>query len=256
MLASERFLKIVAITNERGFISTKELSNSLLVTETTIRRDCEILENEGLLIRVHGGAKSLKQNAILSNKTEKNMFDRVNDYSSEKDIVCKKAASFVKDGDCIFLDGGSSILNMLKYIKGKRIKIVTHSTILANAFNDDVAELFVIGGKFIPEYGMSVGPITISDLDKFNFDHTFLSCSGIDLERQLIYTAEMETMAVKQKTMSLSVNKYLLSDASKFYVKGFCSFINSDDFDAVICNNHSSISLDEVPKNFILVDRN
>ena len=65
---------------------------------------------------------------------------------------------------------------------------------------------------------MSVGPITLSDLDKFNFDFAFLSCAGIDLQRQLVYTAEMDTMAVKQKAMNLSVKKYMLIDSSKFFV--------------------------------------
>lgn len=59
MIASERFAKIVQMTNEKGFISTKELATTLCVTETTIRRDCEELEQQGLLIRVHGGAKSI-----------------------------------------------------------------------------------------------------------------------------------------------------------------------------------------------------
>ena len=59
MLASERFEKIVEIVNQKGFISTKELSVTMQVTETTIRRDCEELEKQGLLLRVHGGAKSV-----------------------------------------------------------------------------------------------------------------------------------------------------------------------------------------------------
>ncbi|MDO4941794.1 MAG: DeoR family transcriptional regulator [Lachnospiraceae bacterium] len=67
MIASERFAKIVNTVNKRGFISTKELSKNLDVTETTIRRDCEELERQELLIRVHGGAKSIEQETILSN---------------------------------------------------------------------------------------------------------------------------------------------------------------------------------------------
>ena len=129
MIASERFLRIVNTVNERGFISTKELSENLDVTETTIRRDCEELEKQGLLIRVHGGAKSIEQKTILSNKDEKQMSERITN-NKEKDLVCKKAASFIRDGDCIFLDGGTSIVPMLKYIKGKNVKIVTHSTLI------------------------------------------------------------------------------------------------------------------------------
>ena len=255
MLASERFSKIVQMTNERGFISTKELANTLNVTETTIRRDCEELEGQGLLIRVHGGAKSIKQNEILSNKDEKKMSERTDIHYAEKDLVCQKAASFIRDGDCIFLDGGTSIVPILKYIKDKKIKVVTHSTLIANAFEENSnIELFIIGGKYIPEYNMSVGPITLSDLEKFNFDYAFLSCAGINLQRQLIYTAEMDTMAVKQKAMNLSVKKYMLIDSSKMFVKGFCSFISINDFDAIICNNDDCINKEDLSNNFILVE--
>lgn len=254
MIASERFLKIVQITNERGFISTKELASTLHVTETTIRRDCEELEQQRLLIRVHGGAKSIKQNEILSTKDEIKMSERSNIHDIEKDLVCKKAASFIRDGDCIFLDGGTTVVLMLKYIKDKKVKIVTPSMLVANAFEENLnSELFIIGGKYIPKYSMSVGPIALSDLEKFNFDYAFLSCTGIDLQRKLIYTAEMDTMSVKQKAMSLSVKNYMLIDSSKIFVKGFCSFINSLDFDAIICNTDECINEEELSNNFILV---
>lgn len=257
MIASERFSKIVEITNTRGFVSTKELAKTLNVTETTIRRDCEELEQQGLLIRVHGGAKSIKQNEILSNKDEKRMSERTNIHEREKDLVCQKAASFIRDGDCIFLDGGTSIVPILKNIKDKKIKIVTHSILIANLFDENSnSELFVIGGRYIPEYNMSVGPVTLSDIDKFNFDYAFLSCAGIDLERQLIYTAEMDTMAVKQQAMNLAVKKYMLIDSSKIFVRGFCSFIGTNDFDAVICNKDECMNEEDLPNNFILVEEN
>lgn len=252
MLASERFSKIIDIVNNQEFVSTKELAKTLEVTETTIRRDCEELEKQGLIIRVHGGAKSVTQKMILSNKDELAMHERWL-YAKEKDLVCQKAASFIKDGDCIFLDGGTSIVPMLRYIRGKKIKLVTHSQLIVNQFNDPDIELFVIGGKYIPEYNMSVGPIALAELERFNFDYAFISCAGVDIDRRLVYTAEMDTMAVKQSAMNLAVNKYLLVDSSKLSIKVFCSFISSDDFDAVICNDDEKINLEDIPNNYILV---
>ncbi len=253
MIASERFSRITDMVNAQGFVSTKELAEMMSVTEMTIRRDCEELEKQGLLIRVHGGAKSIQQKEILSNKDDKKMSERLS-HAEEKDRVCKKAASFVHDGDCIFLDGGTSVVHILKYLKGKKVKIVTCSTLIASEFNDPDSELFMIGGKYIPEYNMFVGPIALSDLEKFNFDYAFLSCSGVDLDRHLIYTAEMDTMAVKQKAMELAVKKYLLIDASKLSIKGFCSFISSDDFDAIICNQERYMNLENMPMNYILLN--
>lgn len=251
MIAIERFERIVDIVNERGIAKTGDLAKLLKVTETTIRRDCEELEKQGEIIRVHGGAKSVRKKEILSSQDEKSMMERV-DFYREKDLICKKAASFVKEGDCIFLDGGTSIVPILKYLKGKKVKIVTHSILIANSFRDSESELFVIGGQYIPDYNMSVGPIAISNLDKFNFDFAFLSCAGVDLDRQLIYTAEMETMAVKEKAMQLSTKNFLLVDASKLDVKGFYSFIACSDFDAIICNEDLKIDPEELPDNFIL----
>ena len=76
MIASQRYEKIVEMVNERGIVNTKELAELLGVTETTIRRDCEKLENQGLLIRVHGGAKSIDHKTILSQQDEKTMDER------------------------------------------------------------------------------------------------------------------------------------------------------------------------------------
>ena len=113
MLASQRFEKIVEMVNERGIVNTKELSQILNVTETTIRRDTEELEKQGKIIRVHGGAKSINQKSIISNRDEKDMKERTENYD-KKDKICQKAASFVKNGDCIFLDGGTTIAPIVK----------------------------------------------------------------------------------------------------------------------------------------------
>ncbi|MGN1276020.1 MAG: DeoR/GlpR family DNA-binding transcription regulator [Floccifex sp.] len=252
MLASERFSIIVQMVNKRKFISTKELAKQLNVTETTIRRDCEELEKNGLIIRVHGGAKSIKTERVLTNQQEKRMSERGN--LQQKDMVAKKAAEFVKDGDCVFLDGGTSIVPMVKYIKDKHIKIVTHSNLILDEYIEDSnAEIFVIGGKYIPAYNMSVGPITLHNLEQFNFDYAFVSCAGLDLERKLVYTVEMETMDVKRMAMKLALKSYLLVDSSKLDVKGFCSFINSDDFDAIFCDE---VKDKEILDNMIVIQEN
>lgn len=252
MIASQRFDAIVEMVDKKGVMNTKDLAQLLGVTETTIRRDCEELEKSGKLIRVHGGAKSINQKTILSNRDEKKMKDRTENYE-EKCRVCEKAASFVKEGDCIFLDGGTSIAPMVKYLQGKKVKIVTHSHLIAEEFHDSDSEVFVIGGKYIPEYNMVIGPIALANLARFNFDCAFFGCVGYDLERQMVYTTEMDTMLIKEKAMELSTKNYLLMDASKLNIKGFYSFVGQDAFDAVICNANEELKDEELPDNFIIV---
>lgn len=256
MITDERYAKIVEITNSRGFISTRELAQKLNVTETTIRRDCDELSKKNLIIRVHGGAKSIQYRNILSDRNEKNMKDHMLFSSKEKNAVARRAASIVEDGNCIFLDGGTSIVAMLKYLEGKKIKIVTHSKLIVSNFQDYNTELFCIGGKLIPEFAMCTGPLTLSGLERFNFDYAFIGCAGIDLKRKLVYTVEMDTMAIKQKAMSLAKKSYLLADSSKFNVTGFCSFISTDDFEAIFSDNQINADAKDVPDNFILIDTN
>lgn len=253
MIASQRYEKIIEMVDAQGIKNIKELAEVLNVTEMTIRRDCEELEKQGKIIRVRGGVKSIKKQNILSSQDEKRMQDRTEFYN-EKDLVCKKAATFVKEGDCIFLDGGTSIAPMVKYLKGKKVKIVTNSMLVANLFQDNDSELFLLGGKYITEYSMSVGAITLVDLEKFNFDYAFIGCTGVDIERNLIYTTDIDVMAVKEKAMQLAVKSYLLIDASKLSVKGFYSFIPYDRFDAVFCNDDVSIEKETIPQNFMLID--
>ena len=120
MIASERYETILRLIQEQGIVKVKDLAKLMQVTETTIRRDCEELEHQGKLIRVHGGAKGINQNKIVSNRDEKNVRDRT-EFSESKELVCKKAASFVKEGDCIFLDGITTVVPMVKYLKDKNL---------------------------------------------------------------------------------------------------------------------------------------
>lgn len=254
MIASERYEKIVEMVDAQGIKNTKELAQILNVTEMTIRRDCEELEKQGKLIRVRGGAKSIKKKPVISDIDDKKVNDRTEFYE-EKDLVCQKAASFIKEGDCIFLDGGTSLFPILKYLTGKRVKIVTNSINIANMFQDDSSELFLIGGKYLPKYNMSVGPIALEILNMFNFDYAFISCAGIDVEKNYVSSSEVETPAIKTKAMEMASKKYLLIDSSKFDVKGFYSFSSCDKFDAIICNDDANIDKENVSENFIFVKK-
>ena len=254
MLAQQRTEYILQQLRIHGCVNVRELANALDVTEVTIRRDLEELEKQGYLQRVHGGATSLAKKDILSKSDESNMEDRLQVNFDKKEMLCRRAASYIKDGDCIFLDGGTTIYPILPYLQNKKIKIVTHSTLITKNFDSEVAELFSIGGKIIPEYQMAVGPIAIDTIKRFNFDYAFIGCAGIDLENKTVYTAEMDTMLIKELAMKQSLHKFLLVDASKKNIKGFCSFTSSDEFDKVFCDeaieHERSIDL---PENFIVV---
>ena len=255
MIASQRMEKIVQMVDKDGIKNIKDMARAFDVTEMTIRRDCEELEKQGKLIRVRGGAKSVKKDRIMSMHDEKPMLERT-EHSEQKDAVCRRAASFVKDGDCVFLDDGTSVAPMVKYLKGKRVKIVTTSTLAANLFDDDSSDLLLLGGQYIAKFDAVTGPVTQEILARFNFDFAFISCSGLDAARRIIYRADTDTTAVKMKAMELAIKNYLLIDSSKLAVKGFYSFKSCSDFDAIICNSDPEVNEETLPDNFILTETN
>lgn len=254
MASDKRLSQIEAIVNQEGFITTKDLARKLSVTETTIRRNSEELEKQGKVMRVHGGIKSLNPLQILSPTRESAMALR-STCSPEKEAAARKAASFVKDGDCIFLDVGSSIVPMIHYLKGKRVKIITHSHLLINCPEISEAQLYMLGGWYSPNYHMNFGNLIIEQLDFFNFDWAFLSCAGLDIEQRSAYTSETESAEIKRKAAQRAVRTMLLADSSKVGVRGFYNALRTDKLDGVICAYDESKMPREsdLPDNYIIV---
>jgi DeoR family fructose operon transcriptional repressor len=249
MIADKRYEEIIQLTDRLGFVSTRQLAVQMDVSETTIRRDVEELDRQGRLIRIHGGAKSLHKAEITTTDQEKSMRQRT--ITPDKVEAARKAAEFVKEGDCIFLDGGTSLVPLAQILKDRKVRIVTHSTLIADVMSDGPAELYLLGGKYLPAYNMCVGPNVLESLHPFQFHTAFLGCLGLDAQTGNIYTAEVETAAVKIQAARQSVRTILLADKEKFEIKGFYSIMNAANADLVITSVPDNI--EELPNNFLKV---
>ena len=116
MFAEERRRKIVEYLKEKGKITVKELSRIFKTSEVTIRKDLEILESIGELIRTHGGA-------ILPHGTraEWDFFKKMSQHRKEKEEIAKRAVSLLKEGETIILDSGTTPYYIAKTIKGSTV---------------------------------------------------------------------------------------------------------------------------------------
>ncbi len=122
MLVAERHEKITALVNEKGSIRVSELSQIFKVTEETIRRDLEKLENEGKLQRSHGGAVSIKEQDI-----EAPYFEREIRNVKEKMVVAEEAIKFVSTNDRIILDASTTAWYMAKRLPDLPLTVLTNS---------------------------------------------------------------------------------------------------------------------------------
>lgn len=251
LLSTERRIFLLNRLERDGTIHVKDIANELNISETTIRRDLMELEEENKVTRVHGGAVKIGLDQILTEMAETSMSDRIHIHFEVKRKLCKEASKLVKDGECVFLDGGTSLMPMIDYLANRPIKIVTHNHLIVQRLNNPKAQIIVIGGNFNAKYKMSEGPIAENDLRLYNFDRAFIGCAGIDLVSKQTYTAEMGTREIKKIAMENSNHTYLLVDDSKIGVKGFCKFVSIDCFDSIFCNYFATE--DELPENFLLI---
>ena len=252
MIASERILYIMKCINDLGVVNLKEIATELGISDTTVRRDFEKLEKQGKLKRVQGGAttsggtEELLENAQLTTRLKTNV------NLPQKQIVGAYAASLVKEGDCVYLDDGTSILPVANILLRKKVHIVTNSTLVLERAKKAVADVFIIGGQFQPYYDIVVGPIALEILEKFHFDHAFIGCFGASLEKQMAYTMEMECMSIKSLAIKNASHAHLLLDDSKLTKAGFYAIAGFDAFDTIICNQAEHLPAN-LPEQFVLV---
>lgn len=252
MLSSQRKLYLLNRLEKEGMLQVKRIAEELQISETTIRRDLIELEAENKVKRVYGGALKVGYENILTEYNEIDMAERMQLNVDSKTKICRVAASMVKDGECIFLDGGTSIVPMIHYLMHRPIKIVTHNHLIVEKLVNPVAQVIVIGGDYNAKYTMSEGPVAQNMLRLYNFDRAFIGCAGIDPNLQQCYTAEMNTREMKQIAMENAHHNYLLIDHTKLWIKGFCKFTSANHFEKIFCDACGE-STEELPENFVLV---
>lgn len=157
--------------------------------------------------------------------------DKEHIHSAQKDMICAQAAAIVKDGDCVYVDSGTTPSYLIPYIAGKNIKLVTSSIYALRKLPASFpGELFLIGGKYDMRYDMSVGYLTTEHIRKFHFDHAFFSASGVELDSQEVLAIDFTISEVKSTVLQRSRSSHLLIDDSKLSIRALCTWAVLSDF--------------------------
>lgn len=215
MLTKERIIYLLDRLDRDRIIHVKEIAQELEVSQSTIRRDLAELEHQGKLKRVHGGA-------IVSEHKEKGTAGMPVSDSRVVRALCKAAAREVEDGECVFIDSGPLLAGLMDLLAQRPVRIVTNNFLAVSRLNEPEAKIIVIGGDYIPGYAMSGGGMALHDISQFQFDRSFLSCSGLDLEKGMTYTSDLESRDIKEHVMKSSSAVCLLADQGQMQSGGFC----------------------------------
>lgn len=223
------------IMNQKS-ISLDTLCEQFQVSKNTIRRDIDSLVKKGSIKKVYGGV------TVSGAPAMKDLLpyeERHTKYSSEKDMISLKAAEFVNDGDIIYIDTGTTCLNLVDYISQKNCTIITNSIqVCLKAIPYPNLKLISLPGILKRETLSFVGNELVAYLKTYNINKAFMACTGITIENGLT-NASIEEYTVKKAVIENSHTHILLADHSKFGHFSLMTYCSLD------CVHH--IVTDEMP---------
>lgn len=210
MLTPERHQIILDLLNEKRVAKLQELVDATSSSESTIRRDLSQLENEKKLKRVHGGASLLMQKSL-----ELSILEKSSQNVKEKELIAKYAAALIRNGDCIFLDAGTTVLQMIPHITAKEIKVVTNGVTHLEALQEQGIDTYLTGGYLKQKTRALIGKGAIEGIKQYHFDKCFIGVNGIHIDYGFT-TADPEEAILKEVAINLSQEAFILGDSSKF----------------------------------------
>ena len=219
-MPDERRKSILSIIDEYGEISLTELSSLFPdVSSMTIRRDLSELENRGSIIRTRGGAVSIRK--INSSYThnhpgEENEYSlRARESIHQKQIIAKKALSFVEKGRSIYFDAGSTIMALAELVPNDNMTIITNGINVAQALVSNSNINVMIPAGTVNRNTLSVsGSDSFNFIDKINIDLAFMSASAFSAEAGFS-VSNINEAELKRKVISRAKKVIMLLDSSK-----------------------------------------
>lgn len=228
-----------------GQVKVVDLANLYHVSMETIRTDLATMANQGLIKKVHGGAK------LNESYSEVSVEFKMTKNANEKQKIARKALEYIEDGSTIFLDPGSTTLALAKYLPLKKdLLVVTNSLKIAQVVSETKHDLIFLGGKMLKKAKSTTGAFTNNHLDALHIDCAFMGCDGF-MNMEGPTTFAFEEMEVKQHVLKNSTKKYLLADPSKFHETGTYTFAKFSNFDILFTthlNNYERRVVQDVQK--------
>lgn len=219
LLAPERRAEIVRLIELKGSVRVSELCTQFSVTEETIRRDLDTLENQGLLERTYGGAVSPKRIAH-----ESPYYGRETQNQAEKEAIAQAVADMIADRETVLLDASSTSLYVARALAAQkqRLTVMTNSLVITHELSRVRGSFTVMcTGGTLRETSLSfVGPHAERALLDYHVDTAVISCKGFSAERGFTDSNDLEVEM--KKLMLRSANRVIAAvDSSKWGYVGF-----------------------------------
>ncbi len=216
-----------------GGASVAELAREHGVSQITVYRDLERLAGEGLVERVHGGARALRSDEL---PIETDWTKRLRQARAAKEEIGAHAVGWVEDGSTIFVDSSTTCLALARRLERKPLKaltLVTNSPAIALELHAESVHVIVTPGEVDQNLRMIGGRWAAEFLSELNFDVAFVSAAGLSLDKGLTTTrrALADTLNAARAVSARTVG---LIDASKFGRSSLLSIVRAQELDAIL----------------------
>lgn len=233
MIRSKRLAEMEKYIIEKSHVKIEDISEKFGISISSVRRDINEIEKNGKIKKVYGGVKSIEKiNPLLS-------YDSRNQKNSEsKLIIAQLAAQFIESKDTIFIDSGTTTVNIPDYIPEdvKDVIIVTNNVALlknhAENVNNNIT-IISLPGKYDPNTNSIIGIGTIKYMDIYNFSKVFMSATAVSSDGD-ITNSSVDEYYIKKKAISKGKEKFLLVNSDKINKYAFLSYSNLSEIDYLV----------------------
>ncbi len=228
LVSEQRRGELRRIVQTRGFASLSDLADSLQVSESTVRRDVEFLEQQGEARRTHGGV------FWTGSAAEMRVFDTRGDSAApQKRAIAAATAARIADGETILLDGGSTTYELARQLVSRPLQVVTNSLPVANLLSScEQIDLVLIGGCVHHKTGVTIGPMADSQLSTLRVDKAFLSVAGIDEDG--FYNSNLLLVETEKMMRRIAKETIIVADSTKFGKASLSRLCGMDDVRTVV----------------------
>lgn len=233
--APERLDRLRAALREQHIVRVDELCRRLGASPATVRRDLAHLEKLGEIQRVHGGAIG------VASQLAEPLFDaKTNLARPEKQRIARAALTYVQAGTTIYLDGGSTVLELARLLRDHtNLTVVTNSLRAALELAGRGPRLIVLGGELRRLSQTLVGPLTEPVLRELHLDVAFMGSMGMSAEEGLT-TSDPNEAFTKKRVLAQARQVVVLVDSSKEGKVAFAEAGRWEDVDVVITDQKIS----------------
>ena len=234
MVTEERRSLLLELVRARGFASLPELAGELAVSESTVRRDLEHLEEVGVAKRTHGGVFYTGASPEFPH-----FKDRQEAQWDKKQAIASRAAELIEDGDTLLLDGGTTTYEVAQRLKGRPLQVVTNSLPVANLFvsTSDI-DLVLIGGNVHLRTGVTIGPYANTMLAGLNVRRSIISVAAINDHG--FYNSNILQVETQKAMIAAADEVIVVADSTKFGHSSLAHVCEPDGIDCLVVDSEIS----------------